>query len=161
MKDSVNDLKRLTKTRKAGDMPRLFMFPVLTDRLLYESDDDPHNKDWDRLTDEQRNRFERAASVLRSQLSLCSKCGARAPLVGDPLVCVECNTGVESAPPFDAVQSLHSYIAIMDHYADNGYLDTEKLEALRARAREHGLCFRFDKLSGGYCLALEEEHDGS
>ena len=63
--------------------------------------------------------------------------------------------------PFDAARSLHSYIAIMDHYIDTGDLDTEKLHALIARAREHGLCFRFDKLSGGYGLALKEEHDGS
>jgi len=161
MEGDIDDLKRLAKARKAGDMPRLFVYALLTGQLLYESDDSPHNMDWYTLSKELRDRFERAASVLRGQLSLCSQCGVQAPLVGDPLVCRECESDVQPEPAFDAAHALRSYIVIMDHYVDNGYLDTEKLHALIARAREHGLCFRFDKLSGSYSLALKEEHDGS
>jgi hypothetical protein len=151
MKDSINDLKALVKTRKAGDMPRLFVFAVLTGQLLYESNENPHKLEWSEITDAGRALFEAAAKVLRSQLSLCCKCGKQAPLHDNDseLLCSEC-----VCMPFDQEKALaryaELYASLPEEYSEKWVVIQDQLDALLEEVNQHGLEFRI--MEGGLTL---------
>lgn len=74
-----------------NELPRLFIWQRLTGKLLYESGGDVHGgRPWEDRSAETQKLFEDAAKWLNGQLSLCSKCGMQAPLIGDLLVCKDC-----------------------------------------------------------------------